>query len=251
MTADRLPPTREEGSCQPARLELVAVLGHELRSPLGALRNALQVLEAEPSDPALRRRMLAILGRQVRHLSSLVDNLLDTSTRGVTDLAIHRERLDLAALVEGLVESQRPVFEAAELRLVAELPPPVLVDGDAIRLSQVIDNLLANALKFTPPGGEVRVALQPADGEVRLTVADTGDGIAQGDLDAVFEPFRRGTGRRAACGLGLGLAIVRRLVEAHGGSVEARSDGPGRGTELLVRLPLAERHEPGPRLVEA
>lgn len=229
--------------CQPARLELVAVLGHELRTPLAALRSALHALEMGAADAELRDRMLAVLRRQVIHLSALVDNLLDASTRSAADLAMRREELDLAALVRGLVDSQLPTFASSGLTLRSELPSrPVPVTGDAVRLGQVVDNLLANALKFTPAGGEVRVALEDGGGGVRLIVADTGDGIDGADHDRLFEPFQRGAaGRRRASGLGLGLAIVRRLVEAHGGTVEVHSDGHGHGSEFLVRLPSAQR----------
>jgi signal transduction histidine kinase len=227
--------------------ETMAMLAHELRNPLGSLRTALEVLELEtPAD--LRRRMLTIAKRQVSQLSRLVDDILDSSAAGER-LVVHRRRIDIVALVRDLVESQRPVFSQAGLRLVVELPDEeVALDGDSVRLAQVLDNLLGNAAKFTPAGGEVRVSLvDGGDGEVRLVVSDTGDGIEESELGTVFEPFRRGRGERAAGGLGLGLAIVRRLVEAHGGSVEARSDGRGQGTKLLVRLPLATALAPSRR----
>jgi signal transduction histidine kinase/CheY-like chemotaxis protein len=224
--------------------EFLAALAHELRNPLAPVLTGLTVLQAPGLDARRGEQTRAMLERQVRHLARLVDDLLDVSriTRG--KVRLRPERLDLAGLVRTAAEDRRPAAEMAGLALTVEAPDaPVWVDGDAVRLTQVVANLLDNAAKFTEPGGAVTVTLaaDAGRGEAVLSVVDTGVGIEAGDLPRLFRPLAQAdrSRDRAGGGLGLGLALVRGLAELHGGSAEARSPGPGRGAEFTVRLPLA------------
>ena len=216
--------------------EFLAMLSHELRNPLAAARNAVHLLGSVPGDEDARRRWLEVADRQTGNLVRLVDDLLDVSriTRGRVEL--RRERVDLRAIVQGAMAS----VAAPAHRVSAALgDQPLVVTGDPVRLEQVFVNLLANAAKYTPPGGEVAVAALRRGGEIVVTIRDTGIGIEADRLTRVFELFDQG-GRdlaRTQGGLGIGLTIVRGLVELHGGSVEARSAGPGRGSEFAVTLP--------------
>ena len=223
--------------------EFLAMLSHELRNPLAPIRNAVRLLQlTAPPDPNLDR-IRAIIDRQVTHLSRLVDDLLDVTriTRG--KIVLRRERVDLAKLVRAAVEDQRNAFEATGLRIELSLPATQLwLHGDATRISQVIGNLLHNAKKFTDAGGHVRVTLAPdaAGRKAVLAVRDTGIGIEADMLPRVFEPFSQADRSldRSRGGLGVGLALVRWLVQAHGGEVVALSEGLGQGAEFRVRLPL-------------
>lgn len=223
--------------------EFLAMLSHELRNPLAPIRNAVRLLQlTAPPDPNLDR-IRAIIDRQVTHLSRLVDDLLDITriTRG--KIVLRRERVDLVRLVRAAVEDQRSTFEATGLGLELALPPtPLWAHGDATRISQVIGNLLHNARKFTDAGGHARVTLAAdTDGKTALlAVRDTGIGIESEMLPRVFDPFSQADRSldRSRGGLGVGLALVRWLVEAHGGEVLALSEGIGRGTEFHVTLPL-------------
>ena len=223
--------------------EFLGVLSHELRNPLAPIRNALHLLAAAGGDAARAARARAILERQACHLSRLVDDLLDVTriTRGRIEL--HRAPLDLGRLARETVDDHRAGCEAAGLRLVLELPEaPITVDGDATRLAQVLGNLLANAAKFTPAGGTVTVAVTvDAGGAAWLRVRDTGEGVDAEILPRLFEPFSQADRSlaRTRGGLGLGLAVVKGLVELHGGKVAVSSAGRGAGTEVSVRLPLA------------
>jgi signal transduction histidine kinase len=224
--------------------EFLAVLAHELRNPLGASSNALQLMRRRgPSDPALRQA-ITVMERQVQHQVRLVDDLLDVSriTRG--KISLEREWLDLAWVIRHTVEDHRSVLEAAGLTLFLNLPhEPVWFAGDRTRLTQVLGNLLANAAKFTNAGGCVTVSLTlEADGsQAVLAVRDTGIGIDPQMLLHVFESFAQGdhNPERSRGGLGLGLALVKGLVELHGGAVRADSPGLGSGSEFTLTLPLA------------
>ena len=221
--------------------EFLALLAHELRNPLAPIRTSLQTLKLAGSDAVVAGRAREMMERQVDHLVRLVDDLLDVSRimRGKVDL--RRERVDLAAVVSRAVETARPLIEAGRHELTVEVPPdPVRLDADPVRLAQVLGNLLTNAAKYTEPGGRIRLTVETTSGEVTIRVRDTGIGIPADMLDRVFDPFvqtdvARG---RSQGGLGLGLALVRSLVELHGGTVAARSDGPGRGSEFTIRLPM-------------
>ena len=221
--------------------EFLAMLGHELRNPLAPIRNAAEVLRLlGPADPRLQKAG-DVIARQVAHMTRLVDDLLDVSriTRG--KVTLHMERIDLAAVVAAAVEHTRPLFEARRHRLAVELPPEtVWLEGDKTRLAQVLGNLLTNAAKYSEEGGEVRLTAARDGGEAVVLIRDGGVGIPPDFLPHVFDLFTQGqpTLARSQGGLGVGLTVVRRLVELHGGRVEAHSEGPGRGSEFVVRLPL-------------
>ena len=221
--------------------EFLAMLGHELRNPLGAIANAAHVLKQIGPDDPPARRSVEVIQRQLQHLVRLVDDLLDVSriTRGKVEL--RRERMDLREAVRHASETLRPVVEAKNHELRVSLPPePLLLDADVTRLEQVISNLLRNAAKYTAPGGRIDVGVHAEDGEAVVLVRDNGTGIAPELLPRIFDLFIQGEQGldRTGAGLGIGLTLVRRLVEMHGGRVEARSEGEGKGTEVEVRLPL-------------
>ncbi len=221
--------------------EFLAMLAHELRNPLGAVANASYLLEQ--LGPTERQvRPVAIIRRQIQHLVRMVDDLLDVSriTRGKVEL--RRHGLDLNDVLRNAAESSRPLVEAREQTLGIELPPePLSLDGDATRLEQVFTNLLRNAVKFTGRQGRIEIAARRRDGEAVVRVRDDGIGIPADLLPRIFDLFAQGEQGldRTSGGLGIGLTLVRSLVEMHGGRVEARSEGPGKGSEFEVRLPLA------------
>jgi PAS domain S-box-containing protein len=222
--------------------EFLSVLSHELRNPLAPIRNSIHLLEHTDaaSEQALRAR--AVIRRQTEHLTRLVDDLLDMTRIAKGKIELCRERLDVAGVVRQAGEDLRSVIAGRGLELTLDLPAePVIVDGDATRLSQVLGNLLQNAAKFTPSGGSVAVSVRAGADSAEIRVRDTGVGIAPGVLDRVFEPFFQGEGSlaRTEGGLGLGLALVKTIAELHGGSARAESAGRDEGTELIVRLPLA------------
>ena len=224
--------------------EFLAMLAHELRNPLGAIANASYVLEERGLTPASADRAVGVIQRQIHHLVRMVDDLLDVSriTRGKVEL--RRERLDLSDVVRQAVEATRPAIEARRHRLEVRLPPePVVLEADRTRLEQVVSNLLRNAAKFTEPGGRIEVAVRQDGGEAEVTVRDNGAGIEPELLPRIFDLFTQGEQAldRSGAGLGIGLTLVHRLVELHGGRVEARSEGPGRGAELTVTLPTSGR----------
>jgi CheY-like chemotaxis protein len=230
---------------EPARNldDLFTLLSHELRNPIGSLRNALEVLRRDADDRELRRRMYALAQRQVDQLSRVVDDLVDASQAEHGRLALERAPIDLVAVVREAVASQTAALDSAGVQLRVELPPSgVPVWGDRGRIIQMVANLLANAAKYSIPHGTVRVALvaEAESDDAVLTVADDGVGISHDLLPLVFEPFAQGdtTLAQPHGGLGLGLALVRAIAEAHGGTADAASDGAGRGSEFRVRLPL-------------
>jgi CheY-like chemotaxis protein/anti-sigma regulatory factor (Ser/Thr protein kinase) len=230
------------------------MLAHELRNPLAPISTAAQLLKlTQAKDPQVKKTS-EIIARQVEHMTSLVDDLLDVSrvTRGLTTL--QKEALSLEDVVMATVEQVRALIEERRHHLTVELAPglpPVL--GDRTRLIQVCTNLLNNAAKYTPPGGEILLRAWLEDRQAVLAVRDTGIGIGPELLPHVFELFTQGerSPDRAQGGLGLGLALVKSLVELHGGSVRAESQGPGRGSLFTVRLPLAAPAQPTGRAAAA
>jgi PAS domain S-box-containing protein len=232
--------------------EFLAVLAHELRNPLAPIRSAIGVLRISGEhDPAVER-MIGIMSRQVDHMVRLVDDLLEVSriTRGKIEL--RQEPVAVADVVRSAVETSRPLIDAAGHRLGLAIPPePLTVAGDPMRLAQVVANLLNNAAKYTAPGGRIQVTVRCEAEQAAILVQDNGMGIPADMLPRVFDYFTQ-VGRqtdRTPGGLGIGLALVKRLVEMHGGSVTARSEGEGQGSEFEVRLPLlgqAQADAPGP-----
>jgi two-component system CheB/CheR fusion protein len=226
--------------------EFLSVLSHELRNPLAPIRNALYLLDRAPAGGEQAQRARAVLGRQVTHLTRLVDDLLDVTRISRGKVTLHRTRFDARDLVQRTVEDHRQLLAARELRVVVDLAPDAMaVDADATRVSQIVGNLLQNSAKFTDAGGLVTVTAGLAGDCVAIGVRDTGIGVTADMLARMFEPFTQADEslHRTRGGLGLGLALVKGLVEMHGGSVEARSDGIGRGTEVVVRLPPAPPSE--------
>jgi signal transduction histidine kinase len=221
--------------------EFLAMLAHELRNPLAAISNAVKVMQMRGlRDPGLRW-CRDVIERQVRHLTRLVDDLLDVSRIARGKITLRPEPLDLAAVVGRAVESSRPLIDAHRHTIDIGLQEePVRVFGDPTRLVQVVMNLLNNAAKYTPDGGNIRLAVEKDREQAVLRVRDTGTGIAPDMLAKVFDLFTQVERTLDHCegGLGLGLTLVRRLTELHGGTVEALSDGHGRGSEFVVRLPL-------------
>jgi PAS domain S-box-containing protein len=233
--------------------EFLALLGHELRNPLAPIKNALRILELKGDDPAVVGRARAMIDRQATQLTRLVDELLDASRIARGKVRLTAEPLDLAALVRTAVGDHRHEAEAAGLAVELAAPPgPVRVRGDAARLTQVVTNLWANAIKFTPSGGRVSVRVAAEGADAVLTVSDTGVGIDPAAIPTLFQPFRQvdADPARTKGGLGLGLSVVRGLVELHGGRVEAASAGAGRGATFTVRLPLGAA-APAPAAVPA
>ena len=221
----------------------LAMLAHELRNPLGPVRNAVQVLkQLGPADPTLQEAR-AMIDRQVAHMARLVDDLLDATRIAQGKILLRFEPCDLATIARQTAEDFRSVLEGSGVRLTVEAPPaPVWVNGDATRLAQIVGNLLHNAHKFTNPGGSVTVRLaEGPDRRAVLSVRDTGIGIDPAILPLVFEVFSQADESlaRERGGLGLGLALVKGLAELHHGTVEASSAGPGRGSEFVIRLPQA------------
>jgi signal transduction histidine kinase/CheY-like chemotaxis protein len=223
-----------------ARDALLRVLGHQLRNPLASIESAVDALTLQPENREVAARMHDILRRQVHQLARLADDLLDVSRVECGKLELHLERLDLLALVDHACQCVQPRAQAAGLDLAFEPGSGILwVDADPVRLRQVIDNLLANAIEFTGRGDEIRVRLQPEGDQALLRVSDSGRGVDPRQRADIFDPFVQGReGTEAAAGLGIGLALVRSLVSAHGGSMEVASGGPGTGSEFSVRLPL-------------
>jgi len=225
--------------------DFLAMLAHELRNPLGAIANSANVLERGAGDESMRRRALSVLQRQVQHQARLVDDLLDVSriTRGLVE--IRREPLELVRLVRETTEDYRPAFDQHGILLDLQAPDaPLWVSGDPTRLAQVLGNLLSNALKFCHAGSRVTVQVSSEpDGFAAFSVRDTGIGIPERLLPHVFESFIQGERSlaRSRGGLGLGLALVKGLVELHGGEAQASSGGPGQGAEFRVRLPALAR----------
>jgi signal transduction histidine kinase/CheY-like chemotaxis protein len=223
--------------------EYLAMLGHELRNPLGVISMSMQMQRMQSTAPSELPELHEIVERQVRHMTRLLDDLLDVSRISRGQLRLDKQICDFGAVVRESVEDYRSNLEASGLHVRIGVPDrPFAVMGDRTRLAQVVGNLLHNANKFTSAGGTVSIEVRedPAGTDVQLTVRDTGIGMEKEALERVFEPFTQGNRRvdRSPGGLGLGLALVRGLIELHGGEVRASSAGPGQGSELTVRLPL-------------
>jgi CheY-like chemotaxis protein/two-component sensor histidine kinase len=221
--------------------EFLATLAHELRNPLAPIRQAARLARSQQATDAQRRWSQDVIERQVQHMALLLDDLLDVSriTRG--KLELKRQRVQLASVVETALETARPLLDERRQRVTTDLPAtPVWLDADPLRLAQILANLLTNAAKYSEPGGRVDLRASTDAGRLSISVSDTGIGIEPELLPRVFEMFSqvKSSIDRAEGGLGIGLALVKGLVELHEGTVEARSEGLGKGAEFVVTLPL-------------
>lgn len=223
-----------------AKDEFLAILGHELRNPLSPIVSAVHLLR-RGVGPEATEKGLTIIERQTRHLIRLVDDLLDVARIAKGKVLLELERIDLADVIAVALETTNPLFEEGRHAVDARVARGLMVDADRSRMEQVIGNLVANAAKYTPPGGRIVVEGRQVDGRVEVRVADTGIGISSEMLPRIFDTFVQAeqTLDRTRGGLGLGLAIVRNLVLLHGGDVTVASDGEGRGAEFVLRLPAA------------
>jgi PAS domain S-box-containing protein len=222
--------------------EFLAMVAHELRNPLAPIAMAVEILRQLPASDDDMSAAREIIGRQTAQLGRLVDDLLDVARITSGTIQLRLETVDLSRVVASALEISRPLIAARQIDLVTNLPAaPLFVRGDAVRLAQLFSNLLNNSAKYSPMGGRVELTIVEDGGDLVVTVKDAGVGIPVEMLDRVFEPFTQvDSGRDGALGgLGLGLALAKRLVELHGGTIAARSQGPGTGSELVVRLPAS------------
>ncbi len=221
--------------------EFLATLAHELRNPLAPLRNGLQVMKLASHEDGVVEESRAIMERQLGQMIRLIDDLLDLSRISQGKVELKTERCGLARVIENAVETVRPVIEQSNHQLAVVLPPnPLYVDGDATRLAQVFANLLNNAAKFTSPGGQIGLTVERQGSDAVVKIKDNGVGIPAQMLGTIFEMFTQvdRSLEKSQGGLGIGLTLVKRLIEMHGGSVAAHSEGQGLGSEFVVRLPL-------------
>ena len=232
---------REAEEANRSKDEFLAMLGHELRNPLAPILTALQLMQLAKGGPTDRER--TIIERQVYHLTRLVDDLLDISriTRG--NIRLKKEEVELATVVAKAIEMTSPLIEERMHYLAVTVPSSgLLLNGDSARLVQAISNLLTNAAKYTEPRGRIWIKGSPQGNNLELRVRDNGIGMSAEMVSHVFDLFYQGTQRsdRSQGGLGIGLAIVRSLILLHGGTVEAVSEGVGKGSEFIVRLPAVK-----------
>jgi PAS domain S-box-containing protein len=226
--------------------EFLAVLAHELRNPLAPIRNALHIMKLPTATPQAISRIRDVAERQVTHLTRLVDDLLDVSRIVRGKIELRKERVELSTIVNRAIETARPVIDAEKHEFSAVIDAaPIWVNVDPVRLAQVVANLLNNAAKYTEKGGRIRLTVGQEGDAAVIRVGDTGIGLDRDMLSRIFEMFIQAAPAHARSqgGLGIGLTLVKNLVEMHGGTVTAHSDGPGRGSEFVVRLPLDVRAE--------
>ena len=245
VCVDMTKPRQVEGVLREAdrrKDEFLATLSHELRNPLAPIRNAIELMRRARHDPSLNERALAIMERQVRQLVRLTDDLLDVSRITRNRIELRRERLDLRSAIRSAVETIEPLSDAAGHVVTIDLPDePLWVYADLTRLAQAFANLLNNAVKYTDRGGRITLTASADADHAMVTLTDTGIGIDPADLPCIFDMFVQiePTESRARSGLGIGLALAKRLIELHGGHIEARSQGAGAGTTFVVQLPIA------------
>ncbi|MGX2041823.1 PAS domain-containing sensor histidine kinase [Methylocaldum sp. MU1018] len=223
--------------------EFLAMLGHELRNPLAPIRNAVKVMKKVGLPDSRLKWAGDVIDRQVNQLAHLVDDLLDVSRIVQGKITLHKTAVEVGQAIELALETSRPLIDARRHELILSLSEvPLRLDGDVVRLAQVVGNLLTNAAKYTPEGGTIWLSIVHENGQAAISVRDTGEGIPKNLLPKLFKLFTQAerTLDRAQGGLGLGLTIVQQIVELHGGRVEARSEGLGKGSEFIVRLPIHE-----------
>jgi signal transduction histidine kinase/ActR/RegA family two-component response regulator len=234
---------REAREADRRKEEFLAMLAHELRNPLAPIRNALEILRLPDTNAATAVWAREMMVRQVQHLVRLVDDLLDLARILRGKIELHKERVGLATVVSRAIETSQPVIDAQRHHLNVSLPAePLILDADPVRLAQVIGNLLTNAAKYTEPGGRIDLTARLEGDEIVVRARDTGIGIAAEMLPKIFDMFVQvhPASARTHGGLGIGLTLVKSLVELHGGRVEAHSEGPGQGSEFVVRLRAAQ-----------
>jgi PAS domain S-box-containing protein len=230
--------------------EFLAVLAHELRNPLAPICSGLEALRADDADGTTAEHVRAMLERQVAHMVRLVDDLLEQARISRGTIELRRERVELRALVQSAIETSRPAIDARRHELVVALPDaPVELDVDPVRIAQALANLLHNAARYTDAGGRIEILAARQADEVSIRVRDTGMGVPAELLPGIFDPFARRVRAPSLThgGLGIGLSLVRNLIELHGGCVAARSEGPARGSEFEIRLPVASAARAAPR----
>jgi PAS domain S-box-containing protein len=221
--------------------EFLATLAHELRNPLAPIRNAVEILNGNGTSAPTLEWGRDVIDRQVRHMARLLDDLLDVSRISYGKMELRKVRVELTSVIQNAVETSRPLIEGAGHELTLTLPPaPMWLEADPVRLAQVFSNLLNNAARYTEASGRIRLSVERQGSDVLVSVTDNGIGIAAETLPRIFEMFAQATPalERSQSGLGIGLSLVKGVVELHGGRIEARSDGPGRGSEFVVRLPI-------------
>lgn len=221
--------------------EFLAVLGHELRNPIMALGGGLRLLERREGTP-VAQEIRDGMGRHVRHLSRLIEDLLDIARIDQGKISLRKERLQLQEVIAFAVDANRHALDDAGHTLTLDIAPdPIWLDADHARIAQVVSNLLGNAAKYTPPGGHIRMTLEPADDWALIEVTDSGIGIPEEMQGRIFELFQqvKNLGGTAQDGLGIGLALVRQLVALHGGTIALKSSEPGKGSTFQLRLPMA------------
>jgi signal transduction histidine kinase len=218
------------------------IVAHEMRSPLAAIHGALEVLRIGASDPAVVADMRERIARQVHQLTRLVNDLMAEQQLAHMPFELHKERIDLVSAIRAAIETTQPLFEHLGHSLETALPAAsVIVEGDSDRLTQVFVNLLENAARYTQPYGLVALSVEPGGSQVRVKVLDSGTGIDPELLPHVFDIHVRGAApaRSRTAGMGIGLAVARAVIEAHGGTISASSDGPDQGSVFVVKLPAA------------
>lgn len=227
--------------------EFLATLAHELRNPLAPISNATSMLKLAHGDREKTERATETIERQLAHLVRLIDDLLDMSRISRGKLDLRREHIELASVIYQAVETCRPMAESSGQELTVVMPPrPIYLDADPVRLAQVVSNLLNNACKFAGQQGRISLSVEPRENDVEIIVKDNGIGIPPNMLEPIFEMFSQvdQSLERSRSGLGIGLTLARRLVELHGGSIKALSDGPGTGSEFIVHLPVNVEQTP-------
>jgi PAS domain S-box-containing protein len=233
--------------------EFLATLAHELRNPLAPIGNALEILKHAGEDPQILKKAREAIERQLSHLVRLVDDLLDVSRITRDKLELRKARVDLQSAIRHAVETCLPLAQAKRQSIALDLPEEIIhLDADPVRLAQIFNNLLNNASKYTERGGAIDLAAELQDEEVVVSIRDSGIGMPADRLESIFEMFSQvpASSPQATVGLGIGLTLVKRLVELHGGSIRAWSDGPGKGSEFVVRLPVSGTAQSGDEGIE-
>lgn len=229
---------RERQEMEHRKDEFLAVLAHELRNPLTPIVNAAALLHARKLTDPIVERAAQLIDRHARHMVHLIDDLLDVARIERGTFELRRECVEIERIIEAAAEHSHPAIAEKRQRFTVARPPqPVRINADYLRLVQVVTNLLNNASAYTPVGGEIALTLSVKGDSLHIVVRDDGQGLAPGERERIFDIFERGSANRAGGGLGIGLALVRQIVHMHGGEVDATSDGEGKGSAFMVRIP--------------